>query len=132
MYRWSERSYRKLQGVRPELVAVATLALRRLGENGGPDFVVTSGKRTEEEQRELVNEGASQTMNSRHVTGHAIDIAAFDEKYNVTWEGRYYQNIADFMFEAAEDLGVKIEWGGNWQEFRDMPHFALDWEAYPA
>ena len=131
MYRFSERSYRNLQGVQPELVAVMTLTLTRAEANNTPDFVVISGLRTEEEQRELVNQGASQTTNSRHVTGHAIDIAAFDDGYEVTWERTPFVKIADEFKTAARDLGVAVEWGGDWKDFPDFGHFALDWEAYP-
>jgi len=131
-YRWSERSYSNLEGVRPELVAVATLALSRLGSMGGPDFVVTEGVRSEERQQELYDEGASLTLNSRHLTGHAIDIMAFDENYEGTWEPEFYKEIARAFKVAAGQLNVAIEWGGDWDEPVDMPHFALDWEAYPA
>lgn len=130
-YRFSERSYRNLRQVRPELVAVATLALDHLGRVGGPDFVVTDGVRNVDQQRRLVEEGKSQTMDSRHLTGHAIDIAAFDENYEVTWEAEPYQWIAEAFKRAADQLGVAIEWGGDWETFTDMPHFALDREQYP-
>jgi hypothetical protein len=69
---FSTASYRKLLGVRPELVAVATLALDR----SPLDFRVTEGLRTLSRQQQLVKEGASRTMNSRHLTGHAIDVVA--------------------------------------------------------
>lgn len=131
MYKWSERSYENLRGVRVELVAVATLALNRLGATGGPDFAVTEGRRSEAEQERLVDEGSSTTYNSRHLTGHAIDIVAFDRNYNVTWESEPYKEIARAFKAAAGQLGVEIEWGGDWESFVDMPHFALDWNAYP-
>jgi peptidoglycan L-alanyl-D-glutamate endopeptidase CwlK len=130
-YRFSKRSYRNLQNVRPELVAVATLALDYLGRTGGPDFVVTDGARNLDEQRRLVEEGKSQTMNSRHLTGHAIDVAAFDENYNVTWDAEPYKVIAAAFQRAGEQLGIDIEWGGNWTSFVDMPHFALTREQFP-
>jgi peptidoglycan L-alanyl-D-glutamate endopeptidase CwlK len=131
-YRFSKRSYRNLQNVRPELVAVATLALDHLGRTGGPDFVVTDGARNLDEQRKLVEEGKSQTMNSRHLTGHAIDVAAFTPDYEVTWEAEPYERIADAMKRAADQLGVNIVWGGSWESFVDMPHFELDQNVYPA
>jgi len=131
-YRFSERSYRNMQNVRPELVAGATLARDHLGRVGGPDFVVTEGVRSIDEQKRLVQEGKSQTMHSRHLTGHAIDVAAFTPDYDVTWEPEPYQRIADAMKRAARQLSVDIEWGGDWTEFVDMPHFALSREQYPA
>lgn len=132
MYHWSRRSYRNLQQVRPELVAVATVALMDLAESGGPDFVVTDGVRSVDQQRKLVEEGKSQTMNSRHLTGHAIDIAAFTDDYEVTWEPRPYERIAEAMKWAGERMGVEIEWGGDWTSFVDRPHFQLSRAQYPA
>jgi len=130
-YRFSERSYRNLQQVRPQLVAVATLALDHLGRVGGPDFVVTDGVRSIDDQRRLMAEGKSQTMDSRHLTGHAIDIAAFTPDYKVTWDPEPYREIAAAFKRAADRLGVEIVWGGDWEEFVDMPHFALSREQYP-
>ena len=130
-YKFSERSYRNLQNVRPELVAVTTLALHYLGRENGPDFVVTDGARNLDEQRKLIDQGKSQTMDSRHLTGHAIDVAAFDADYNVTWEAGPYRRIADAFKRAGETLGTDIEWGGDWQSFIDMPHFALTHEQFP-
>jgi peptidoglycan L-alanyl-D-glutamate endopeptidase CwlK len=131
-YRFSERSYQSLRQVRPELVAVTTLALDHLGRVGGPDFVVTEGVRSIDEQKRLVREGKSQTMNSRHLTGHAIDVAAFTPEYKITWDAEPYQRIADAMKRAADQLGVAIEWGGDWESIVDMPHFALSREQFPA
>jgi hypothetical protein len=131
-YRFSKRSYRNLQNVRPELVAVATLALDHLGRTGGPDFVITDGARNLDEQRRLVEQGKSQTMESRHLTGHAIDVAAFTPDYEVTWEAEPYETIAAAFKRAGEQLGIDIEWGGDWESFVDMPHFALTREQFPA
>jgi peptidoglycan L-alanyl-D-glutamate endopeptidase CwlK len=131
-YRFSKRSYRNLQNVRPELVAVATLALNHLGRTGGPDFVITDGARNLDEQRRLVEQGKSQTMESRHLTGHAIDVAAFTPEYEVTWEAEPYETIAAAFKRAGEQLGIDIEWGGDWTSFVDMPHFALTREQFPA
>jgi len=130
-YRFSERSYRNLRNVRPELVAVATLALHYLGRENGPDFVVTDGARNLDEQRKLVEQGKSQTMDSRHLTGHAIDVAALTPDHKVTWEPGPYRTIADAFKRASTVLGVHIEWGGDWRTFTDMPHFALSREQYP-
>ena len=120
MFRFSQRSYDKLAGVRPELVAVATLALSR----SPVDFGITEGLRTKKRQRELYNEGKSRTMNSRHLTGHAIDVAAYVDG-KVTWDWQSYLQISQAMKHAAEDLGVNIQWGDEWQSLKDGPHFEL-------
>jgi len=117
--RFSQRSYNSLNGVNPKLIAVATLALKL----SPVDFVVTEGLRTASRQRELVAQGASQTMNSKHLLGRAVDVAALDGG-TVSWNFELYHQIANAFKEAAGMLGVAIEWGGDWK-FKDGPHFQL-------
>lgn len=118
------RSERNLIGVHPDLVKV----IRRAAKAGG--FVVTEGLRTKARQAQLVKAGASRTMNSRHITGHAIDVAALVNG-EVRWDWPLYAAIAKIVKAAAKDLGVPIIWGGDWKSFRDGPHFELDRKAYP-
>jgi peptidoglycan L-alanyl-D-glutamate endopeptidase CwlK len=118
------RSERNLIGVHPDLVKV----IRRAAKAGG--FVVTEGLRTKARQAQLVKAGASRTMNSRHITGHAIDVAAVVNG-EVRWDWPLYAAIAKIVKAAAKDLGVPITWGGDWPKFRDGPHFELDRKAYP-
>ena len=118
------RSERNLIGVHPDLVKV----IRRAAKAGG--FVVTEGLRTKARQAQLVKAGASRTMNSRHITGHAIDVAALVNG-EVRWDWPLYAAIAVRVKAAAKDLGVPITWGGDWKSFRDGPHFELDRKAYP-
>jgi peptidoglycan L-alanyl-D-glutamate endopeptidase CwlK len=87
------------------------------------DFVVTEGLRTAARQRQLVAEGASRTMHSKHIVGRAIDVAALDNG-TVSWNFELYRQIANAFKEAAGMLGVAIEWGGDWK-FKDGPHFQL-------
>jgi len=123
-YRFSQRSMQNLSGVHPDLVAVAKRAI----EITEQDFSVLEGVRNIERQRQLVAQGKSQTMNSRHLTGHAIDVAP----YPLTWDWEYFYPIADAMKQAAEELGVDLEWGGDWVSFKDGPHWELSWESYPS
>ena len=118
------RSERNLIGVHPDLVKVVRLAAK----NGG--FIVTEGLRTKARQAQLVKAGASRTMNSRHITGHAIDVAAVVNG-EVRWDWPLYSAIADRMKAAASELKVPIIWGGSWAKFRDGPHFELDRRKYP-
>jgi peptidoglycan L-alanyl-D-glutamate endopeptidase CwlK len=118
------RSERNLIGVHPDLVKV----IRRAAKAGG--FIVTEGLRTKARQAQLVKAGASRTMNSRHITGHAIDVAAVVNG-EVRWDWPLYAAIAKTVKAAAKDLGVPIIWGGDWKSFRDGPHFELDRKAYP-
>jgi len=91
------------------------------------DFSVIEGIRSVERQRELLKSGASTTMNSRHITGHAVDLAP----YPVSWDWEYFYPIADAMKQAAEGLDVDLEWGGDWKTFKDGPHFQLSRKSYP-
>ena len=122
-YRLSQRSMQNLSGVHPDLVAVVKRAI----EITEADFVVIEGVRHIERQRQLVAKGASQTMNSRHLTGHAVDLAP----YPLSWDWEYFYPIADAMKGAADELDVAIVWGGDWSTFKDGPHFELDRKVYP-
>ena len=91
--------------------------------------MVTEGLRSKERQKELVAAGASKTMNSRHITGHAVDLAAYVN--GIRWDWPLYEKIAKAMKQAAYELNIKIEWGGDWKSFKDGPHIQLTWKAYP-
>jgi peptidoglycan L-alanyl-D-glutamate endopeptidase CwlK len=126
MFTLGPRSKARLQGVNPDLVKVVERAIK-LSE---VDFTVIEGLRTLERQRKLVDAGASQTMKSRHLTGHAVDLAAWVDD-QVDWSWPLYDKIAAAMKQASAQVGVPIEWGGNWTSFRDGPHFQLPWKQYP-
>ncbi len=119
-YIFSQRSIDKLKGVNVDLVSVVHRAL----ELSEIDFAVTEGLRTKERQAELVKAGASKTMNSRHITGHAVDLAAI-VCGEIRWDWPLYEKIAKAMKQAAYELNIKIEWGGDWKSFKDGPHFQL-------
>ncbi len=121
-----KRSETSLQGVHPDLVKV----VRRAAEITTVDFVITEGKRTEAKQKQMVASGASRTMNSRHLTGHAVDLAA-KVGNDIRWDWPLYFKLAAAMKQAAAELKVSIEWGGDWRTFKDGPHFQLTWKAYP-
>jgi peptidoglycan L-alanyl-D-glutamate endopeptidase CwlK len=123
----SKRSEKNLLGVQPALTAV----VRRALELSDIDFTVIEGVRTKARQKQLVAKGASQTMNSRHLTGHAVDIAPFIDG-QIRWDWPPFYKLADAMKQAADELGVKLTWGGDWKSFKDGPHFELHWGTYPS
>ena len=123
----AQRSEVKLAGVHPDLVKV----VRRADEMGAT-FHVTCGLRSIEEQNALVAAGKSKTMKSRHLTGHAVDVVAVIKDGGVSYDEDDMQAVARKMKAAAADLGIPIEWGGDWQSFHDTPHFQLPWKDYPA
>lgn len=123
---FSPRSLKALTGVHPDLVMV----MRRALQLTTVDFVVTEGRRSVVRQQELYDAGATRTMNSRHLTGHAVDVAAWVVG-TVRWDWPLYGKIAEAVKEAAEELEVPIVWGGDWKTFKDGPHFELDRRFYP-
>jgi peptidoglycan L-alanyl-D-glutamate endopeptidase CwlK len=125
-FRFSARSERNLEGVHPDLVAVAREALQ-LSEI---DFMITEGVRSVTRQKELFRAGATRTMNSRHLSGKAVDVAALVGG-KVRWDWPLYAKIAAAFKMAAERRGVAIVWGGDWRTFKDGPHFELDRKVYP-
>lgn len=124
MFKLSEKSKSKLQGLHPDLVKVVNRAI----ELTPIDFTVLEGLRTKERQQELFDKGASKTLNSRHLTGHAVDLAP----YPIDWNDlKRFNQVADVMKQAAKELNVSIVWGGDWKLFNDCPHFELDKKVYP-
>jgi peptidoglycan L-alanyl-D-glutamate endopeptidase CwlK len=126
LFKLSQRSERNLKGVHPDLVCVVRQALIL----SSIDFGITEGLRTKKRQRQLMAAGASQTMNSRHITGHAVDVVAYIGS-GISWEWKYYEKIATAFKRAAAELNIPIEWGGDWKTLKDGPHFQLTFKGYP-
>lgn len=122
---FSKRSENNLLGIHPHLVAVARRAL----EISPIDFAVIEGLRTPARQKALVEAGASWTMKSRHLTGHAIDVAAWVGG-TIRWDWPLYETLGKAFKDAARQQDVPIVWGGDWK-VRDGPHIELDRRAYP-
>jgi len=120
------RSLTALKGVHGDLVRV----VKRAAELSPTPFIITEGLRTLERQKELVAKGASKTMNSRHLTGHAIDFVPVVGG-QITWKWPAFHPIAAAFKQAAKELKVRIVWGGDWRTFKDGPHIELDRKAYP-
>lgn len=116
------KSERLLQGVHPDLCSV----VRRAREHCV--FRLTEGLRTLARQKQLVADKKSRTLNSRHLTGHAIDFVDMAGSYDAAAMATIWK-----AFEAAgTELGVALTWGGNWVSFCDTPHVELSWHEYPA
>ena len=125
-YILSKRSLRRLSGVHPDLIEVVKRAIKITEV----DFTVLEGVRSKARQRRLVEAGASQTMRSRHLTGHAVDLGAYVAG-QLRWDWPLYYKIADAVKKAAAELNTSIEWGGDWKTFKDGPHFQLPFKEYP-
>lgn len=114
------KSKEKLQGVDIRLVRLVEQAIKETKI----DFTVLEGLRTPERQQQLVNDGFSQTLKSKHLTGHAVDLVAIVNG-KVSWDKEHYPEIARAMKKAADEQQVKIRWGGDFKSFFDGPHFEL-------
>lgn len=117
---FSQKSLDKMKGVDERLVKVmqATIA------DSPYDFGITEGLRTVERQRQLVDQGLSLTMNSKHIVGKAVDIVIYiNGKPN--WEFSKYKEVADKVMEKAKELGISVRWGGTFKKLKDGPHFEL-------
>lgn len=125
-FSFSQRSQRALSGVHPDLVKVAYRAL----ELTTVDFVIVEGVRSIETQRRYVAEGKSRTLYSRHLSGHAIDYIAFVDGKG-TYDAVAMKAVSVAFKRAGKELGVAIEWGGDWKSFVDTPHIELSAKQYP-
>lgn len=125
------------QGVHPQLMQVYRRA-NELAQEQGFTITIRDGLRTVAEQAEYLRKGATKTMNSRHIKaengwGHALDLEVLysGEKTNAKdWEG--VNKIKPLMFQAAKELNIPLEWGGDWSGFKDGFHWQLPWADYPA
>lgn len=120
------RSLARLEGVHPDLVRV----VKKAAAISDLDFTVLEGLRTIERQKVLFAQKATKTMNSRHLNGHAVDLAPFVGG-QVSWDWPLYHRLAKVVKEAAKLEGVPISWGGDWRTFKDGPHWELPWKEYP-
>lgn len=112
-FEFSKRSEDNLKGINPSLEKV----IRRTLEISPVDFIVIEGLRTKERQKELVNTGKSQTMNSRHLTGNAVDIIPVNTK----WQIDEFKPLLKAVKQAADELGVKLRFGINWKNDPSLP-----------
>ncbi|EKT55477.1 M15 family metallopeptidase [Providencia sneebia] len=125
-FKFSQRSENNLKGVHPDLVKV----IRRTLEITPVDFIVIEGLRTQERQKQLVAQKKSQTMHSRHLTGHAVDIIPVNTK----WQVDEFKPLLKAVKQAADELGIKLRFGINWKsdpslpietKFIDCPHIEI-------
>lgn len=138
IYQLGHRSRNRLAGVHPDLVRVVERAIELTPQ----DFAVLEGVRTPERQQELYAQGRTKpgpvvtwTLRSRHFAdvdgyGYAVDLVP----YPVDWsDTSKFDAIAAAMFDAADELGVVLRWGADWDRDgnirergeSDSPHFEL-------
>lgn len=115
--RLNKRSLDLLAGVDPRLADLIDVSAQKVDYN----VIVTEGYRTKERQAELVKMGKSQTQNSYHLRGKAVDVMVNDG-----WKFEDYRNFADVVKATAKERNVKITWGGDWKTLKDGPHFQIE------
>jgi len=132
VYNLGNASKQKLSEVNPILQKVVERAIQITEQ----DFSVGEGLRTRQRQAKLFKEGRSKTMNSRHLTGHAVDLHPYPYKGDHDGDGipnsddwDSYKPIVDAMRQAGEELGIEMVHGYDWGW--DAPHHELDRKVYP-
>ena len=127
------RSRKRLEDVHPDLVGVVELAI----QISSIDFTVIEGLRTAEQQRKNIAKGVSWTMNSRHLTGHAVDLAPWVNG-DIDWNDvMQFRALGHAVCRAAQIKKIPVIWGaqkhhgGDWRRTNDMPHFELSSATYP-
>ena len=120
MFKLSKKSLAKLSEVNPDLQKLVKNAIGL----STIDFGISEGMRTKDRQQVLYDTGKSQTMNSRHLTGHAVDVYAWKDGA-VSWEFEDYETINVAFSQAAKLTNIPYVWGGSWKSFKDGPHFEL-------
>jgi len=108
-YVLGSKSKEKLKGVNTKLVRVVEHAITISKQ----DFSVIEGLRTLDRQKQLVAAKKSQTMSSKHITGNAVDLAAYVDG-TIEWQLHLFDEIADAMKQAAIKEGVSVRWGAAW------------------
>lgn len=109
MFKLGTKSRNNLQGVKEALIKLVEEAITTTRI----DFTVIEGVRSQTRQQQLVKAGASQTLQSKHLTGDAVDLAAWVAG-KLEWNEQCYYPIADAMRDAAVKYNVRIRWGGAW------------------
>jgi peptidoglycan L-alanyl-D-glutamate endopeptidase CwlK len=125
-FQFGATSLKRLEGVHPDLQKV----MKRAIGCSTLDFSIIEGRRTLATQKKYFAAGATRTMNSRHLTGHAVDVAPYVGG-KIRWDWPLYHQLAKVIKKAAAELNVPIQWGGDWRSFKDGPHWELPWRQYP-
>ena len=121
MFSFSKASLNKMNGVDSKLINLMKEAIKE----SPYDFGITEGIRTLKRQKDLFVEGKTKTLKSYHLVGKAVDIKIYVNG-EITWDFKYYKEVAEHIKEVARKLGYVITWGGDWKTFKDGPHFQIE------
>lgn len=122
---FNPRSTELLSAADPRLREVLTETERR-ARDMGIEIQVSETRRDPKRQAELVSQGKSQTMNSKHLTGNAADIYIQNPDGSANWDFEAYRPVADIAKEVAAEMGYDdLVWGGDWKTLKDGVHFQM-------
>lgn len=131
MNEFSKASLARLDKVHPDLSRLMLTARQQVTRFNGFTFEITKGMRTLAEQKELLALKATKTLNSRHLTGHAVDVVV-KIRNTVKWDWPLYVRLAEeLILPLSKEMDIPVTWGGVWPTLRDGPHYELTWERYP-
>lgn len=89
------------------------------------DFICYHGLRTDEQQREMIQSGASRVKHSKHQDGRAVDFGIW-KNGKIDWDNyEAYTAVANHIKNVAVRLNIDIVWGGDWPNFKDFVHIEL-------
>jgi len=126
MFVLSEKSKANMCCVDERLIRIAHRAIQITRIDFG--ISNTGGIRSAKAQNKLFKEGKSKAdgydKTSKHQEGKALDVYAWVNG-SASWEKEYLAQVACAFLQAANELQIKIQWGGLWKNFEDLPHFEL-------
>lgn len=110
-----------LGNINPKLRQVVNDA-RRLSS---VEFRIKEGCRSGARQEMLRKKGFSNTSESKHEDGNAVDLVPLKNGMPDDGNVKAFRQVRDAMMKAARQNNVSITWGGSWAGFRDLYHFQL-------
>lgn len=125
----STRDQQRLVGTHPKLIELVTAVMAKLQDQNFTIFVI-EGLRTVDAEKANVADGKSQTMDSRHLFGLAVDLGIMIDG-ELTWDAKAYATLSALMLSTAADLQIPIIWGGSWKTLKDYDHWELNRVFYP-
>ena len=146
-YAYSHSSALKVSSVKPvlQLICHGAIEIANTRKMYCPDFGISYGYRTAEEQFELFKKGRKIINDvwvihiwsdvvtycdgyntiSIHQTRLAIDFFALDDQGRVDYSPQSMALVATCFFESASNEQVDIDWGGSFKSISDSGHIEV-------
>jgi len=120
MYHFSKQSEEKLESCHTDLIRLFNEVIKYR------DCTILCGRREKAEQDRLFKEGKSQVQypNSKHsrFPSRAVDAVP----YPIDWDNiPRFREFGGFVLGMAAAMKIPVEWGGQWKNFKDYPHYQL-------